>query len=347
MADSGLTYRDAGVDIDVAMRGLARAKAMIEATQGPECVGGVGGFGGLFAMPEGLDQPLLVASADGVGTKIHVAVMAGKYDTVGADLVNHCVNDILVQGAKPLFVLDYFSCGELDENVLVDVIKGFADACGANGCALLGGETAEMPGTYRPGDFDLAATIIGVVERPKLLPRSDVGPGDVLIGLRSSGLHTNGFSLARKALFERGGMSVGDRPEILGGATVAEALLAVHRTYAPLLLPILPGSAIKAMAHITGGGYPDNLPRVLPEGIRAEVDTTAWAPLPIFDLIRDAGDVPASEMYRTFNMGIGMVLVVEAERAQETLASLEAAGEQGAVVIGALAAGEKGVSLKY
>ncbi len=347
MSENGLTYKDAGVDIDVAMRGLSRAKALIEATQGPECVGGIGGFGGLFAIPEGLDQPLLVASTDGVGTKLHVAVMAGRHDTVGSDLVNHCVNDILVQGARPLFVLDYYSCGVLDENVLVDVIKGFADACTANGCALLGGETAEMPGTYKPGDFDLAATIVGIVERPQLLPRSDVGPGDVLIGLRSSGLHTNGFSLARKALFERGGFSVDDCPEILGGASIADALLAVHRTYAPLLLPLLPGSGIKAMAHVTGGGYPDNLPRVLPEGVRADVDTTAWSPLPIFDLIRTTGDVPPTELYRAFNMGIGMVLVVDPERVDETLASLAAAGEQGACVIGSLSAGDKGVSLKY
>ena len=347
MADSGLTYRDAGVDIDVAMRGLARAKAMIEATQGPECVGGVGGFGGLFAMPEGLESPLLVASTDGVGTKLAVAVLAGRYDTVGADLVNHCVNDILVQGARPLFVLDYFSCGVLEEDVLVDVIKGFADACSANACALLGGETAEMPGTYKPGDFDLAATIVGVVERKQLLPTPDVAAGDVLIGIRSSGLHTNGFSLARKALFERGGLSVDDRPESLGGASVGEALLAVHRTYAPLLLPLLPAGGIKAMAHITGGGYPDNIPRVLPEGVRADVDTTSWQPLPIFDLIRDCGDVPAAEMYRTFNMGMGMILVVAPDRVDETLASLAEAGEEGAAVIGSLTSGEKGVSLKY
>lgn len=347
MTDGGLTYRDAGVDIDTATRGLRRAKALIEATQGDACVGGVGGFGGLFRMPQGLEEPLLVASTDGVGTKIHVAVMADRHDTVGEDLVNHCVNDILVQGARPLFLLDYFACGALTEDLLVDVVSGFARGCSANACALLGGETAEMPGTYKRGDYDLAATVVGVVEQAALLPRADVGPGDVLVGLRSSGLHTNGYSLARKALFERAGLGVDDRPDALGGASVADALLAVHRTYAPLLLPLLPSGAIKAMAHITGGGYPDNLPRVLPEGVRAEVDTTAWEPPGIFRLIGESGDVPDAEMYRTFNMGVGMVLVAAPEHVEGLLADLAAAGEEGAVVIGRLAAGERGVDLRF
>ncbi len=315
MADGGLTYRDAGVDIDTATRGLRRVKSLIEATQGEDCLGGVGGFGGLFRMPQGMSEPLLVASTDGVGTKIHVAVMAGRHDTVGEDLVNHCVDDILVQGARPLFVLDYFACGTLTEELLVDVVSGFARGCASNGCALLGGETAEMPGTYQPGDYDLAATVVGVVERGALLPRSDVAPGDVVIGLRSSGLHTNGFSLARKALFERASLTVVSRPQILGGASVADALLAVHRSYAPLLLPLLPGGAVKAMAHITGGGFPDNLPRVLPAGVGAEIDAMAWEPLPIFRLIQSSGDVPDAEMYRTFNMGMGMLLIAAPDRA--------------------------------
>ncbi len=346
-SQGGLTYRGSGVDIDLATRGLQRAKAAIEATHGDGCVGGVGGFGGLFRMPEGLREPLLVASTDGAGTKIHVAHLVGRHGTLGEDLVNHCVNDILVQGARPLFLLDYIAAGKLDEDVLVDVIEGFARACGANGCALLGGETAEMPGTYREGDFDLCATVIGVVERAHLRPTPDVGPGDVLIGLQSSGLHTNGFSLARKAIFERAGLSVSDTPEVLGGTTIGDALLAVHRTYAPLLLPLLEDDAIKAMCHITGGGFTDNLPRVLPEGVRARVDATRWTPLPIFDLIRESGDVAADEMHRTFNMGIGMILVTRPERADALLAALEAAGESGACVIGDLVAGERGVDIAH
>ncbi len=341
---TGLSYKDAGVDIDAATRGLARARAAILATHGDECVGGVGGFGGLFRLPAGLTDGLLVASTDGAGTKIHVARMAGRHDTVGEDLANHCVNDVLVQGARPLFLLDYFATGKLDEDVLVDVIHGFARGCKVNGCALLGGETAEMPGTYDGEDFDLCATVIGVVERDALLPR-DVAAGDVLIGLRSSGLHTNGYSLARKALFERAGHEIHDRPAALQGASIADALLAVHRTYAPLLLPMLPTGRIKAMCHITGGGFPDNLPRVLPENVRARVEVSSWTPLPIFELIRDGGDVSQADLYRTFNMGVGMVLVASADDAAALLADLEAAGEQGAVRIGELVAGSRGVDL--
>jgi phosphoribosylformylglycinamidine cyclo-ligase len=228
---------------------------------------------------------------------------------------------------------------------VADVILGFADGCAENGCALLGGETAEMPGTYRPGEYDLAATIVGVVEEDDLLPRRDVAPGDVLIGLRSSGLHTNGFSLARTALFERGGLSADDTPRELGGRSVADALLAVHRTYAPLLLPLLPQRRIKAMCHITGGGYPDNLPRILPEGVGAQVDTAAWTPLPIFELIRSRGDVAFEECYRALNMGVGIVLVTAAADADAVLGDLAAAGEVGAVRMGELTRGARTVTL--
>jgi phosphoribosylformylglycinamidine cyclo-ligase len=346
-SSAGLTYKDAGVDIDAATRGLRRARASIEATQGDGCVGGVGGFGGLFRMPEGLEDPLLCASTDGVGTKIHVACMTGRHDTVGEDLVNHCVNDILVQGARPLFVLDYAAFGKIDEDTLVAVIEGFARGCANNGCALLGGETAEMPGTYKAEDYDLAATVVGVVERRDLLPRPGVAPGDVLIGLRSNGLHTNGYSLARKALFEKAGLGPGDQPPELGGESIGDALLAVHRTYAPLLLPLLPAGRIKALAHITGGGFTDNIPRVLPAGTGATVDTTAWNPLPIFDLIGDAGDVPRAERYRAFNMGVGMVLVVASEDADTVLSDLEAAGETGAVRMGEVTGGDGTVTLRF
>lgn len=344
--DAPLTYRDAGVDIDAAHDALARAKDALTGSAVEGVVGGPGGFGGLFQLPAGLRDPLLCASTDGVGTKIQVAVAAGRHDTVGQDLVNHCVDDILVQGARPLFLLDYVAMGKLVPEVVADVIRGFRKACDENGCALLGGETAEMPGTYREGEYDLAATLVGVVERDDLLPRPGVGPGDLLLGLRSSGLHTNGFSLARRALFERRGLSVHDRPDELGGPTVGEALLAVHRSYAPLLLPLLGDGRIKALAHITGGGFPDNLPRVLPEGVGAVVDTTTWEPLPIFELIRAAGNVPLRECYRAFNMGVGMILVVGAEHAAGVAADLAAAGESGVVEIGRLTDSGAGVELR-
>ncbi len=346
---AGLTYSDAGVNIDAAQEALRRASGALSAARGEGVVGGIGGFGGLFRMPSGLESPLLVASADGVGTKLSVGIAADQHDTVGEDLVNHCVNDILVQGARPMFLLDYIATGKLVPGVVASLIEGFSRGCQRNDCTLLGGETAEMPGTYKDGDYDLAATVVGVVEEAKLLPRADVAAGDVLIGLRSSGLHTNGFSLARKALFERAGLTVHDRPESLGGESVGEALLAVHRTYAPLLLPMIDEGAagpIKAMAHLTGGGFTDNIPRVLPEGVSAVIETDAWTTPPIFELIRTSGDVPAAECHRAFNMGIGMVLVVAPERVDELLTRLADAGEEGALVVGELVSGDGAVELR-
>jgi phosphoribosylformylglycinamidine cyclo-ligase len=337
----GLTYRDAGVDIAAKADAIHSARQAIERTWGREVLGGFGGFGGLFRMPQGMSDPVLCASTDGVGTKIAVAIAADRYDTVGHDLVNHCANDILVQGARSLFLLDYVATGRVEKRVIRDVISGFAQGCLENGCALIGGETAEMPGTYRDGDFDAAATIVGVVESADVLPRTDVKPGDVLVGLPSTGLHTNGYSLARKVLFERAGLAIGDRPAALGGRSVGEALLAVHRSYGPLLLPILPERRIKAMAHITGGGFPDNVPRVLPEGVAAVIDATAWRPLPIFETIRDLGDVPEPECYHVFNMGVGMVLVTAREDVDPLLASLAAHGERDAKVVGEIVAGER------
>ncbi len=341
------TYRDAGVDIDAKAEAILGARAAIERTWGPEVVGSFGGFGGLFRMPSGLEDPLLCSSTDGVGTKIAVAIAANRHDTVGRDLVNHCVNDILVQGARPLFLLDYIATGRIERRVIEDVIRGFAAGCLENGCALIGGETAEMPGTYREGDYDLAATIVGVVERRNLLPTQDVRAGDVLVGLPSSGLHTNGYSLARKVLIEKAALSVDARPAGLGGASVAEALLAVHRSYAQVLLPILPEGRIKAMAHITGGGFSDNLPRVLPEGVRAMVDASTWTPLPIFRLIRELGAVPDEECYRVFNMGIGMVLVTHRDHVDALIDSLRGHGETGARVVGELTAGERGAEVRF
>ncbi|MCG3133657.1 MAG: Phosphoribosylformylglycinamidine cyclo-ligase [Planctomycetes bacterium] len=334
------TYRDAGVDIDAKMGAIFSARKAIESTWNDRCVGSFGGFGGLFEAPKGKDL-LLCSSTDGVGTKIAVAIAAGKHDTVGRCLTNHCVNDILVQGARPLFLLDYIAVGKMDKDVVAQILSGFAAACRENGCALVGGETAEMPGTYKPGDYDLAGTIVGAVERADLLPRRNVAAGDVLIGLPSSGLHTNGYSLARKVLLEKSGLGIHDRPADLGGASVAEALLAVHRSYAPLLLPLLPSGLVKAMAHITGGGFPDNIPRVLPDGVRAVVDARTWEPLPVFEAIRTRGGVDRDECYRVFNMGMGMVLVASPSKAPKLLSALRAAGETGARVIGKLEKGTK------
>lgn len=322
-----LTYADAGVDIDAKMASVARAKRAIRSTFTKGVVGDVGGFGGLFR-PDftGLVDPILVASADGVGTKLKVAFAAGRHDTVGRDLVNHCVNDILVQGARPLFFLDYIALGKMDETTVGALLEGLAAACRENGCALLGGETAEMPGMYADGEYDLAGTIVGVVDRPKLLDASRVREGDLLIGLPSSGLHTNGYSLARKILFERMGLAVDAvLPEL--GKSVGDALLEVHRSYLGPLLPLVETGLLSAMAHITGGGFPDNLPRVLPEGLGAVVHPDAWGWPPLFRILSDRGGVPPAEMLRVFNCGIGMVLIVPPGAGLEVKNRLDRAGE--------------------
>jgi phosphoribosylformylglycinamidine cyclo-ligase len=337
-----LSYAEAGVDIDAKTGALARAKEAIRSTFTSGVVGDVGGFGGLFR-PDftGLSDPLLVASTDGVGTKLKVAIAAGVHGTVGQDLVNHCVNDILVQGARPLFFLDYIAVGRMEPVVVGELLGGLARACRENGCALLGGETAEMPGVYAPGDYDLAGTIVGVVDRPKLLDGSRVRDGDALIGLPSSGLHTNGYSLARKILFEDMGLRPADHvPEL--GATVAEALLAVHRSYLKPVLPLVDDLLLSAMAHITGGGFPDNLPRVLPKGLDAVVRPDAWRWPPLFGLLESAGRVAREEMLRVFNCGIGLVLVVPRASTDAVTRALDAAGETG-VVIGRIAGGSRSV----
>jgi len=334
-----LSYADAGVDIDAKMGAVARAKEAIRSTFTPGVVGDVGGFGGLFR-PDftGFADPLLVASADGVGTKLKVAVAAGVHDTVGQDLVNHCVDDILVQGARPLFFLDYIAVGKMDPAVVGRILEGFAKACRENGCALLGGETAEMPGVYAEGDYDVAGTIVGVVDRPKLLDGSRVSEGDLLIGLPSSGLHTNGYSLARKIFFEEMGLRPADHvPEL--GATVADALLAVHRSYLKPVLPLVEDSLLSAMAHITGGGFPDNIPRVLPAGLDAEVRPDSWSWPPLFRFLETRGNVAREEMLRVFNCGVGMVLVVPRASAGDVKKRLDSAREAwteiGRIVAGA------------
>jgi phosphoribosylformylglycinamidine cyclo-ligase len=321
----GLTYCDAGVDIDAMDRALSEIGKLAGSTATPGVLSSVGSFGGLFHL-EGAGSPVLVASVDGVGTKLRVAHEAGIHDTVGADLVNHCINDILVQGAVPLFFMDYFAAGRLEPEVIVQVVRGVARACREASCALLGGETAEMPGFYATGDYDVAGFIVGLVERGEVMTGAGIRPGDLLLGLPSTGLHTNGYSLARKVFFEVRGLDVHSRiPEL--EATAAEALLAPHRSYLGVLRDLLPGGKIRGMAHITGGGMTDNLPRILPAGCAAEVRRGAWPVLPIFDLIQRWGEVSGEEMERTFNQGIGMILVVAPESVTEVQEHLRRQGE--------------------
>ena len=311
-----LDYRSAGVDIDAADDAKGRIKRLVESTFTSGARGAFGGFGGMFRVPPDMKKPLLVASADGVGTKIKVAIEAGVHHTVGHDLVNHCVNDILVQGASPLFFLDYVAFGALEPAVVEGVVAGVAAGCRENGCALIGGETAEMPGLYTPPDYDLAGFIVGAVEEDAVLGADRVREGDVLIGLASSGLHTNGFSLARRIVDER--MRLGPHDPFPGeGCTTAEALLRVHRSYLPVLRPVLP--RIHAMAHITGGGLPGNLNRALPDTLDAAVDASSWEIPNLFAQLERAGGVGRMEMYRTFNMGVGMVVICDAAEVETIL----------------------------
>ena len=330
---SGGAYRAAGVDIDAQDEALGEVKELVRSTATPGVLSELGSFGGLFRVPPEVENPVLVASADGVGTKLRVAQMMADYSTVGHDLVNHCVNDILVQGAEPLFFLDYVGAGVLAPDKVVQLVRGVAAGCRENGCALLGGETAEMPGFYKVGDYELAGFIVGAVAEDRLLGPERVREGDVLIGMPSSGLHTNGYSLARHVLFERLGLDVGSSlPGPRGGSgtgeTVGEALLAVHLTYLPALRSLLTHSGLHALAHITGGGLTDNLPRVLPDSLGAMVDRSSWNPQPLFELLQEAGEVSRDEMFRVFNMGVGMVALVAAEAADSFLAALEVNGQK-------------------
>lgn len=333
MSELPLTYRDSGVDIEGANQALKRVFISIRATQGERVLGGVGGFGGLFdnRFPE-MEFPVLVTSIDGVGTKTKVAAMVGNFSGLGFDIVNHCVNDILCQGARPLFFMDYFGCSRLHEEEFVQIIQGAAQACQAAGCALIGGETAEMPGVYHDGEVDIVGSIVGIVSEPKRLPQGRMNAGDLLIGIASNGLHTNGFSLARRALFEVGGHSVKD--EVPGlESSIGEELLRPHRCYFSSVYPILQDSAdVLAVAHITGGGLVDNLPRVMASPVQAKIERRSWSVPPIFRLIQEAGNVPDHEMFRTFNMGIGMVLIVAKDAAPGIIQRLHQAGEMAAVI---------------
>ncbi|MCL6615091.1 MAG: phosphoribosylformylglycinamidine cyclo-ligase [Firmicutes bacterium] len=323
----GWTYRDAGVDIEEAARLKGRLKEMAGTTFGPEVLSELGGFGGLFAVPRGFREPVLVASTDGVGTKLKIAVLAGRHDTVGQDLVNHCVNDLLVQGARPLFFLDYFATGRLVPEVVEKVVEGLAAACLEAGCALLGGETAEMPGMYREGEYDLAGTMVGIVEREAILPRPDVAPGDLVLGLAANGLHTNGYSLVRRLCLEELGMGLAEYvPEF--GRSLGEELLRIHRNYEPLLRPVLAEGLVKALVHLTGGGYQGNIPRVLPAGLGVRIDPRGWPIQPIFSFLARHGRIAREEMFRTFNMGLGLLLIAAPEAEERIRNLLGAAGEE-------------------
>ena len=338
-------YKDAGVDIDAQERALERVKDLVGKTRTAGVLSEVGGFGGLFRPDlSECDEPVLVASADGVGTKLAVARRAGDFSTVGRDLVNHCVNDVLVQGAVPLFFLDYVGTGKLEPQAMVELVRGVADGCRDNGCALLGGETAEMPGFYQPGDYELVGFVVGLVDRAAILDGSRVAAGDVLVGLPSAGLHTNGYSLARRVVFDRLGLEVGDSAPWLsrGRRTVAEELLAPHLSYLKPLRPLLRHPGLHALAHITGGGLTDNLPRVLPAKTHAAVRFGSWEVPPIFPFLQEEGEVDDDEMLRVFNMGIGMVAIVDRDALGEILASLRAS-EQRAFVIGKVGKGGTGV----
>lgn len=339
-----MDYKHSGVDIDAGNAAVRRIKELARATFTPGVLSEIGSFGGLFRLDvTRYRDPVLVASADGVGTKLKIAFLSGRHDTVGADLVNHCVNDILVQGARPLFFLDYLATGRLLPETAAAVVAGIARACRENGCALLGGETAEMPGFYAEGEYDLAGFIVGVVERERLIEGRAIRPGDALIGIPSAGLHTNGYSLARRIVFDTLKVTVDSFvPEL--GATVGEALLWTHRSYLPTIEPLLEGGQLLGLAHITGGGITDNLPRILPPGTSARIDRRAWTVPAVFTFLQRAGEVPVDDMYRTFNMGIGLIAACRPEHVDDVLASLAGAGEAGARVIGEIAAGKPGVS---
>jgi phosphoribosylformylglycinamidine cyclo-ligase len=340
-AGAGLSYGAAGVDRDVANRAKSRIAELVESTRTQDVVSKAGGFGGLFRVPGGFDSPVMVSSADGVGTKLKVAMLADRHDTVGVDLVNHCVNDILVEGARPLFFLDYIGMGRLEQRIVVELVDGLARGCRENGCVLLGGETAEMPDFYDPGEYDLAGFIVGMVDEHARPGAHRVRAGDVLIGLASSGFHTNGYSLLRKLLFERMRLGIDDRwPD--SEESVGDVLLRTHRSYLAALLPLLANGTVHALSHITGGGIPENLVRVLPDSVSAAIDRASWTVPPEFAAVQQHGAVSDEEMFLTFNMGVGMIAVAAAGVADDVVARLREAGED-AWVIGGLESGSREV----
>jgi phosphoribosylformylglycinamidine cyclo-ligase len=339
-----ITYSDAGVSIDAANRATAKIRELAKRTFNERTLSEIGSFGGMFdgAFPS-MNRPVLVASADGVGTKLKVAFLTGIHNTVGRDLVNHCVNDILVQGARPLFFLDYIAAGQLMPDTVASIVEGVANGCGENGCVLLGGETAEMPGFYREGEYDVAGFIVGVVDRDRIIDGKNIGLGDVLLALPSVGLHTNGYSLARKLFFDVAGYDVDTRLQSLG-STVGEALLAPHISYLLALEDLLDSGTMKGLAHITGGGLTENIPRILPHGTAVNIEQGSWPVPPIFNLLQELGNVAEAEMYRTFNMGVGMVVLCAPSDAGEIKESLQRRGQE-SYEIGRVVAGSHQVSI--
>ena len=324
--NTGLSYKDAGVDIEAGDALVDRIKSVAKRTTRPEVMGGLGGFGALCKIPKGYEEPVLVSGTDGVGTKLRLALNLNRHDTIGQDLVAMCVNDLLVCGAEPLFFLDYYATGHLNVDVAANVVTGIGKGCELAGCALVGGETAEMAGFYGEGDYDVAGFAVGIVDRPKLITGESIKAGDVILGLPSSGVHSNGFSLVRKIVFELQGLGIDDVvPEF--GKTVGEELLTPTLLYPKAVLPLIQKEQVKGMAHITGGGFYENIPRVLPKGVCARVDVNAWPRLPVFSKLQEWGNVAWPEMYRTFNMGIGMILIVSADDAAAVKADLEARDE--------------------
>lgn len=344
MSQKAISYADAGVSIDNANLAVAKIREYARSTFNERTLTEIGSFGGMFAgaFPN-MSEPILVASADGVGTKLKLAFDTGIHNTVGADLVNHCVNDILVQGARPLFFLDYFATGKLEPEVTASVVEGMARACRENGCVLLGGETAEMPSMYADGEYDLAGFIVGVVDKPKVIDGKSITPGDVVLGIRSTGLQTNGYSLARKLFFEVGGYTPDSYIDELG-TTVGEALLETHQSFLPQIGPLLDETTladkdvrvplIKGLVHITGGGFLENIPRILPEGVSVEITRGTWPELPIFGMMQRLGNVDEKEMFRTFNMGIGMIVIGAEDEIGTLKDRLGACHEIGKVVAG-------------
>jgi phosphoribosylformylglycinamidine cyclo-ligase len=338
-----ISYADAGVDITSGDRAKQRIKMLARKTFNKNVLSEIGGFGGLFALDlVKFPNPVLVSSADGVGTKLKVAFELGIHHTVGADLVNHCVNDIAVQGATPLFFLDYLATGAIEDNIVETVVQGISEACRANGCALIGGETAQMPGFYQPGEYDLAGTIIGAVNRDQIITGSNIQIGDILLGLPSNGLHTNGYSLARKLLFEVAGYTPDQYVNELKDKTGA-ALMRTHRSYLGVIKKLTAAEVVSGMAHITGGGITENLPRVLPKGMGAQVDLAGWTPQPLFEHLQQLGNVSQEEMLRTFNMGIGLIAVIPAEKVKKVKAILNRANERHCI-IGRIVKGERKVN---
>ena len=334
MSQKAISYADAGVSIDNANRAVAKIREHARSTFNERTLTEIGSFGGMFAgaFPD-MSEPILVASADGVGTKLKIAVDTGVHNTVGADLVNHCVNDILVQGARPLFFLDYFATGKLEPDVTASVVEGMARACRENGCVLLGGETAEMPSMYADGEYDLAGFIVGVVDKPKVIDGKSIVPGDVVLGIPSNGLQTNGYSLARKLFFEVGGYKPSDFVDELG-TTVGEALLATHQSFLPQIGPLLDSGVIKGLVHITGGGFYENIPRILPDGVGVEINRGSWPELPVFGIMQRLGNVSDHEMFRTFNMGIGMIVVCGDQDVETVKSDMGDCFEIGRITVG-------------